>query len=283
MHPRSLPRWSLLLRVWPDRCGLRSDRWPGRARSVAAGQQRRLPTPDGEGDAARSLRVSSTSTRSSGWTNPATPRTSSTRIVIAFMSGSMTADRVPRCPAPVILAARIGSFLAIDASTVRGPPGPIRASRLVKAPAGNEATGHSTSPRTSAVSAVPNRKGRCGDDYGPRIATRIGWWWPHINRRRRKPLAWRVARNSGDGQICRDASAQACRQNAIQCADPHPHDVHPASTHSIQHLFLDLRRAPAQKQALGYAKPKLRPGTVARELRYSDCPAAANPIGDRHY
>ena len=80
-------------------------------------------------------------------------------MVIAFMSASMTAASVPRCPGPVIFPARIGSFLAIEASTVRCPPGPSRASRVVKAPAGTEGAGHSTSARTSGVNGVPNRNG----------------------------------------------------------------------------------------------------------------------------
>ena len=50
--------------------------------------------------ALRSLCVQITSTRSPGCTKPATPSTSSTRIVTAFMPSSITADSEPRCPGP---------------------------------------------------------------------------------------------------------------------------------------------------------------------------------------
>ena len=66
-------------------------------------------------------RVSATSTRSPGSTKPATPSTSLTRTVTAFIPSAMTADSVARWPGPVIFDARIGSFASIAVSTTRRP------------------------------------------------------------------------------------------------------------------------------------------------------------------
>ena len=44
----------------------------------------------------------------------------------------------------------------------------------MKAPAGNEETGHCTSARTSGVNASQIEWGRC-DDYSPRIPTGAAW------------------------------------------------------------------------------------------------------------
>ncbi len=104
------------------------------------------------------LRVSKISTRSPGNTNPATPRTSLTRMVTAFMPSSTTADKVARWPGPVIFQLKIGSFASSAIRTKRSPAS-SSSSLVENVPLGTLPVGQAISFKLSACSWLPKRKG----------------------------------------------------------------------------------------------------------------------------
>ena len=103
-------------------------------------------------------RVNTTSTRSPGSTKPATPSTSLTRMVTAFIPSCRTADNVARWPEPVIFDARIGSFSSIGVSTTRRPLA-VSSAIVVKAPAITASVGQAISRSDIEPSSAPKRSG----------------------------------------------------------------------------------------------------------------------------
>jgi len=79
-------------------------------------------------------------------------------MVTAFIPSCSTADKVARCPEPVIFVARIGSCSSIGVSTTRRPLA-VSSAILLKAPAGTASAGQAISRSDIEPSSAPKRSG----------------------------------------------------------------------------------------------------------------------------
>ena len=103
------------------------------------------------------VRVSMMSMRSSGCTSRATPSTSSTRMVMAFLPSSMTTEREARWPGPVIFEVENGLALG-DGGQNHPLVAGKRGDMLANVPSGTEPTGHCCSCRAAGRQFGAERK-----------------------------------------------------------------------------------------------------------------------------